>query len=37
MHARPFFYAAANMEAAQYERAVREAIQDAVDSQGLGD
>jgi hypothetical protein len=37
MTARPFFFVAADLERAAYERNSRQAIQDAIDETGLGD
>ena len=36
MAARPFFWASARLQAGPYDRAVRVAVQDAIDTEGLG-
>lgn len=36
MTPRPFFYAPADLEAGAYDRAIRDAIQDVIDTQGMG-
>jgi hypothetical protein len=37
MTARPFLFASAQLEVGAHDRRVREAVQDALDAQGLGD